>query len=197
MRKIVTLISALLFTTTTFAQLAPSADKICPILIGSAVPSITLNDINGKTTSISNIIKDKPSIIVFYRGGWCPYCNAQLSELGKAEAEILKTGYQIIAISPDAAGELNKTLDKNELHYTLLSDEGGKLAKAMGIAFQAPEKYSKMLSKYSDGANEGYLPVPSVFVTDKDGNIVFEYVNPNYKTRLSSDMLLGVLKSLK
>lgn len=196
MKKLLTTAAALLLTATTFAQLAPSADKVCPALIGSAIPAITLTDLSGKTTPITDIIKDKPSIIVFYRGGWCPYCNAHLSELGKAEDEILKTGYQIIAISPDAATELNKTLDKNELHYTLLSDKGGNLAKAMGIAFEAPQKYDKMLSKYSGGANDGYLPVPSVFITDKDGNIVFEYVNPNYKTRLSSNLLLAVLKSL-
>lgn len=196
MRKIYTLIITLLLSISAAAQLPRSAESVCPILIGSALPSITLSNIEGKSVDIKNIVDKKPSIIIFYRGGWCPYCNAHLSELGKVEADILNLGYQIIAISPDAINELNKTLDKNELRYMLLSDEGGKLAKAMGIAFKAPERYTKMLDKYSDGTNTGYLPVPSVFITDKKGDIAFEYVNPDYKTRLSSDMLLGILQAL-
>lgn len=196
MRKIYTLIITLLLSISVTAQQAPSAQKICPILISSPIPSITLSSIDGKSIDISDLIEEKPSVIIFYRGGWCPYCNAHLSELGKIEADIIKLGYQIIAISPDAADELYKTQDKNELKYALLSDNGGVLAKAMGIAFEAPKRYNKMLDKYSKGANTGYLPVPSVFITNKEGNIVFEYVNPDYKTRLSSDMLLGILQAL-
>ena len=64
----------------------------------------------------------------------------------------------------------------------------------MGIAFKAPERYIERLMKNSDGLNEGFLPVPSVFVVDTSGKIEYEYINPNYKTRLGADFLLAVLK---
>jgi peroxiredoxin len=66
----------------------------------------------------------------------------------------------------------------------------------MGIAFQAPEKYSSMLLKYSGDKNSGILPVPSLFVIDTDGTILFEYISPNYKNRITESLLLSVLKDL-
>jgi peroxiredoxin len=53
------------------------------------------------------------------------------------------------------------------------------------------------MNKVSDGQNKGFLPVPSVFVVDKAGEILFEYINPNYKKRLNGDLLMAVLKTLK
>jgi peroxiredoxin len=67
----------------------------------------------------------------------------------------------------------------------------------MGIAFKAPERSAARLFDYSGGLNEGYLPVPSVFIVDTSGKIAFEYINPDYKTRISADLLLAVLEQLK
>ena len=105
-------------------------------------------------------------------------------------------GYQIIAISPDSPENLVATSEKNDLNYFLYSDADGIFSKAMGIAFKAPERNLEKLFRYSDGANTGYLPVPSVFITDTSGLILFEYINPNYKTRMSSRLLIAVLQNL-
>ena len=115
----------------------------------------------------------------------------------EAENEIIKLGYKIVAISPDSYRELQESGDANKLNYTLYSDSEGKLSKAIGIAFKSHDKYSDMLFKRSDGQNKGFLPVPSVFVTGTDGKILFEYINPDYKARLSSELLLAVLKNLE
>lgn len=197
MRKLLLLLISIFSFSVAQAQLAPTADKVCPLLVGAEIPSITLTDINGRKVNIQKLVKEQPSIIVFYRGGWCPYCNRHLSALGQLEEDILAAGYRIIAISPDAHEELNKTADKNELKYTLLSDGDGSLAKAMGIAFSASERQMERLTTYSDGKNKGHLPVPSVFVTDSEGKISFQYVNPDYKKRLSSELLLSIIQSTK
>ncbi|MEZ5015744.1 MAG: peroxiredoxin-like family protein [Flavipsychrobacter sp.] len=196
MKQLFLLLITLLSFSSANAQLAPAANKVCPLLIGAEIPAITLNDIKGNAVNIQELVKEQPAILVFYRGGWCPYCNRHLSALGELEEEILATGYRIIAISPDTHEELNKTADKNELKYTLLSDGDGSLTKAMGIAFQASERQLERLATYSDGKNKGYLPVPSIFITDREGKISFEYINPDYKKRLSGALLLSVLQSL-
>ena len=67
---------------------------------------------------------------------------------------------------------------------------------AMGIAFKAPERYEDRLFRVSDGKNSGLLPVPSMFVVDTDGTILFEYISPNYKQRISADLILAVLHDL-
>ncbi|MNY48804.1 hypothetical protein D3C86_1841720 [compost metagenome] len=67
----------------------------------------------------------------------------------------------------------------------------------MGIAFQAPEKYSTILNDGSEGVNKTFLPVPAVFIIDKDGTIQFEYLSPDFKHRISNELLIAAAKSLK
>jgi peroxiredoxin len=178
-------------------QLADMANDISPLLIGETIPDTQVKATDGSERSILDILSQKPTVILFYRGGWCPYCNAHLSEIRNAENEVIKMGYQIIAISPDSPENLVNTGEKNQLNYQLYSDADGTFSKAMGIAFKAPERNLEKLSRYSDGANTGYLPVPSVFITDPGGLILFEYINPGYKTRLSTNLLIAVLQNLK
>ncbi|UMB60435.1 AhpC/TSA family protein [Lutibacter sp. A80] len=178
------------------AQVAEKAEDISPLLIGEVIPDILLKSEDASEYSTSSILSEKPTIMLFYRGGWCPYCNAHLAEIQEAENEIMELGYQIVAISPDKPENLKITDDKNKINYSLYSDSEGKLIKSIGIAFKAPERYGQMLSKNSGGLNEGFLPVPSIFIVDTSGKILFEYINPDYKNRLSSSLLLAVLKNL-
>ena len=92
---------------------------------------------------------------------------------------------------------MNKSVAKNKLSYDLYSDADGSLMTAMGIAFKAPKKYSNMLSKYSGDQNSELLPVPSLFVVGMDGKIIYEYVNADYKTRMSPKELIKKLESLR
>lgn len=189
------LVLLLMLSFSAFAQVADVAENISPLLIGEKIPNVILQDVNGKDVQTKSIV-NKKTVLVFYRGGWCPYCNAQLSEMQEIESDILKLGYQIVAISPDSPNFLKETTEKDKLKYQLFSDADGNLAKGVGIAFKAPEKYSKMLGKYSDGKNNEILPVPTVYVINADGEIEFMYINPNYKNRLKGKMLLSVLNNL-
>lgn len=177
-------------------QLPASPTTISPLLIGAKIPDTNLATMDGKMVSISELVKSKKTILVFYRGGWCPYCNAHLSALGEVESELMANGFQIIAISPDSPKSQEATKSKEKVNYILLSDSEGTFAKALGIAFQAPENYKSYLAKGSDGKNPGFLPVPSIFILDKDGSINFEYITPNFKHRISNELLLSVAKAL-
>lgn len=179
------------------AQVPTQATDIAPLLIGEILPNTTLTAMDGTATPFLKIAQEKPTVLVVYRGGWCPYCNVHLAALGKSEAEILALGYQIVAVSPDHPQKLQTTAEKDELNYRLYSDASGDFVKAAGLAFQAPEKYGQMLLDWSDGKNTGYLPVPAVFVLNTKGEILFEYINPDFKKRLESELLLAVLKTLE
>lgn len=183
------------FTAT--AQLPEKAEDISPLLIGETIPEAELKAPDATSHNVSVIITEKPTVLLFYRGGWCPFCNAHLSEIQGVQSEIVKLGYQIVAISPDSPKNLQATDEKDKLDYSLYSDADGKFIQSLGIAFKAPDKYTGMLYKKSDGLNKGFLPVPSVFVVDTSGKILFEYINPDYKTRLSAGLLMAVLKELK
>jgi peroxiredoxin len=136
-------------------------------------------------------------VLIFYRGGWCPFCNDHLREIGQKETDILALGYQIVAVSPDKVEKLKDIEQMDDINYRLFSDSAGQLTRAAGIAFKAPERYTQRLLDWSDGKNTGFLPVPSLFVLDQKGEIQFEYINPKYKKRMSGELLLAVLKVLK
>jgi peroxiredoxin len=186
--KIVTL----LFTVVSFAQIADKPENVSPLLIGEKIPNVVLQDTNGKEVKTNDILAKK-TVLVVYRGGWCPYCSAQLADIQEIEKDIIALGYQVVAISPDAPSFLKQTLDKKELQYKLYSDSEGVLAQAIGIAF---EKEKPKLAKYSEGKNPGFLPVPTVYILNDKQEIEFMYINPNYGTRLKGNVLLAVLKAL-
>lgn len=173
------------------------ANEISPLLVGEKIPSVFLKSAENKDVDLSLLIGKKRTILVFYRGGWCPYCNFQLAALGEAEKELLDLGYQIIAVSPDAPNKLKITGDKDKLNYLLLSDSKGELSKSVGIAFQAPDNYKAIISDGSEGSNETFLPVPSVFILNINGEIQFEHITPDFKHRISTDLLIAAAKSLK
>jgi len=171
------------------------AEDVSPLLIGETIPEASLMGMGGKEVNLKKFVESKPTVVIFYRGGWCPFCNRQLAGLQKIEKDILKMGYQILAVSPDSPENLKKTMDKNTLSYTLVSDASMDVAKKFGIAFQAPERYRKFLTKSSGGKNtENLLPVPAVFLLDTEGKIKFEYINPNYRERLNPELLMAAAK---
>ena len=168
-------------------------EDISPLLIGENIPVIKLPDAMGKNFDLNSAIAQKPTILIFYRGGWCPYCNKQLSGIQDIEPELNKMGYQIIAVSTDSPDNLKFSVDKNKLEYTLLSDADLNLSKQFGLAYKAPAAYDKLLPTSSGGKNvDKLLPVPSVFFISKKGNIRFEYINVDFKQRINSDLLRAV-----
>ncbi len=176
------------------AQVAQQPEDISPVLIGETLPESSLINFEGKEITTQDIFKGDRTILVVYRGGWCPFCNAQLSDLGAIQQELVDLGYQIIAVSPDSYQNEAETLHKNALNYSLYSDNSTNFIQKLGIAFQAPEKYSTMLLKSSGGENQNVIPVPSVFIIDENQTILFEYISPDYKNRIDGSLLLAAAK---
>ena len=184
-------------STNVFGQLASKPEEISPLLIGEQIPELGLTNANGQKVNLKNLASTQPTILIFFRGGWCPYCNKHLAEVGEIESKIKALGYQIIAISPDQSSKLAEAASKQKLGYQLLSDSACHFASKMGIAYQAPNHYLKTINESSGGLNTKALPVPALFVLDKNGAILFEHINPDFKKRISANYLLSVLEGLK
>ncbi|WP_394675644.1 peroxiredoxin-like family protein [uncultured Sphingobacterium sp.] len=179
-------------------RIPQNPEDISPLLCGEKIPMAVLVDVSGKRFDLNRAISRKPTILVFYRGGWCPYCTRQLSGLQEAFPGLEEMGYQLIAISTDESEGLMKAVAKEKLSYTLLSDADLSLSKQMGIAYKAPKDYWEMLPKTTGGEDTDLLlPVPSVFILDQKGTIHFEFINPDFKQRLSSNLLLAAASSIK
>ena len=121
----------------------------------------------------------------------------QLSGLVEIEEDIIELGYQIVAISPDDYKNLQSTIENNSTKYKLLSDPNGEFIQEIGIAFRTSSSLKEyIITKGQKGETSSVMPAPTVMIVDKKGVIKFEYINPNYKERISGDMLLSVLKTL-
>ena len=192
------LLITLLFTGCSNQQAIPLvAEDISPILIGETLPNGNFQNVEGEYIQLKAILEEKPTILVFYRGGWCPYCNVQLSGLVEIEEDILELGYQIVAISPDDYKNLQSTIENNSTKYKLLSDPNGEFIQEIGIAFKTSSSLKEyIIGKGQKGETSSVMPAPTVMIVDKKGVIKFEYINPNYKERIGGDMLLSVLKTL-
>lgn len=177
-------------------EIVENASEVSPILIGETIPNVTLFDVNGAPLNLLEIAKAKPTIVLFYRGGWCPFCNAQLSQIQAIESDIEKLGYQLLAISPDTPDALKKSSKGKELGYQLISDFNLEAVRQFGLGFYIPKNYSDRIQSVGGetqslkGDERSILPVPAVFILDTKGVIQFEYVNPNFKVRIKPELLL-------
>ncbi|MEM6299997.1 MAG: peroxiredoxin-like family protein [Bacteroidota bacterium] len=189
-----------LMASTAMAQLPTSAQEVCPLKISSTVPEeAMLTSLEGEEMLLTEVLAEKPTVLVFYRGGWCPFCNRHLAELQETLSPLQELGYQVVAVSADSYEKLSETSEKNELKYKLYSGADLSAFTAFGIGYQLDDKTAEKYKGYGIdlSASEGVLPVPSVFVFNKKGAVVFSHVDPNYKERLNAKVLLAVAEANK
>ncbi|MGY3052601.1 peroxiredoxin [Pedobacter sp. UYEF25] len=173
-------------------------EDVSPLLIGEKIPILLLTNAKGEIVDLNKAIAEKPTILVFYRGGWCPFCSKQLAGLQEIQKDLIAMGYQVIAVSTDSPENLTKSMTKEKLSYMLLSDADLNAAKKLGIAYKSPASYDSFLPAASGGKNvDKLLPVPSVFILNKEGDIAFEYISPNFKQRISASLLKAAAESLR
>jgi peroxiredoxin len=90
--------------------------------VGEKAPDAVLPDVTGVTRNLSEFYAQRPTLLVFYRGGWCPFCNLQLHEYSAAKPQFDARGVGIVAISVDKPSEEAKTQAKHGVAFPMLSD---------------------------------------------------------------------------
>ena len=161
-----------------------------------------LTNPSGAEVRIRDLLAKGPLIVTFYRGSWCPYCNLELRAYQDILSEIETAGAQLVAVTPQKPDESLSTIEKNELKFAVLTDNGNALARALGITFELSgdlralyERFGLDLPAQSPGAGWS-LPIPATYVADRDGKIVLAHVERDYTTRLEPAVALAALKAL-
>jgi peroxiredoxin len=193
------LISLLLPFAMTSAAVPDDAKMVIPIEVNSKAPAFDAKEVDGRTFRFDPTNLKKPTMIIFYRGGWCPYCNAQLQDLHIVEPQVVAMGYDVLFLSTDQPKLLYSSL-KEKVDYHLLSESDMQAAHAFGVAFRMDSTGVEKLK--SDGvdldATQGNdhheLPVPSVFIVDTHGVVRFRHFDPDYTVRLDAAHLLSAAK---
>ena len=188
---------------------ALTAADIQPLGAGDKAPYFSVETVNNLPFEFDPRNLERPVVLITFRGGWCPYCNLQLSELRTVIPLLREMGVDVLFLSGDRAERLYDNLNRETqaaigaLDYTILSDADAQAAQALGIAFKVSDQLLAR-RRNADGDNfrgssmarHGVLPVPAVFVIDASGKITFAYANPDYRVRLSGDELIAAAREI-
>jgi len=170
---------------------------------GDSLGSFTLDDANENPVTLDQLVANGPAVIVFYRGGWCPYCNLALRTYQRELLpELDSFDARLVAISPQSPDQSLSTVEKAELDFTVLSDPGSRLARRIGISFQQSEDVLEAQRKLgldlaqvnAEGSID--LPRPTVLIVDQEHTVRFVDVQPDYTARTEVADILRALSGM-
>lgn len=168
----------------TFGGRQPSAR----LRIGEPLPGFTLRDANDKlVTSVQ--LTDKPAILIFYRGNWCPLCMAQIKELSHRYRDLDKLGVRVALISPQPHENTVALARKFDVSFEFLTDVGNKAARTLGIENENGTPMGMQMFGYDSDT-----VLPTVVITDRAGKVVWTHQTDNYRVRPEPDTYFEVLR---
>ncbi len=189
-------------------EVAATAEEVRPLVTGNSAPRFIVETAAGEPFDFDPRELQRPTLLLVFRGGWCPYCNAYLSDMRHVIPQIRDMDIDVLFLSGDRSELLYRSLREQtqqeieDLGYTILSDADAQAAMALGIAFRAAQGTIGRRHEKGDDIEgssmmrHGVLPVPAVFAVDRSGTIAFSYVNPDYSVRLPADELLDIARTI-
>jgi len=184
------------------AGLLDPAESQPGLAAGDQAPSGALRDPNSATVQLDDLYADGPTVMIFYRGGWCPFCNRDLKNWQQALPEFKDAGAQIVAVSMESAEHALETTEDNNLDYTVLVDETGDVVKAFRLGFKLDDSTKERYKGFGiDLANinangKWQLPAPAVYVVDTNGVIRYAAADWDYRERDGYEDALETVKGL-
>jgi peroxiredoxin len=170
--------------------------------IGEPAPEFTLPDQRGEQVSLSELVREGPVVLIFYRGEWCPYCNLQLRTFQAHLEQLAEHGAQLVAISPQTPDHSLSMTEKNKLGFRVLSDVGANVIDRYGLRFEVDEQLRTLTESVGNdiGAHNGTggwtLPAASTFVIDRDGVVHYAHIRGDWRERAEPADVLAVLDAM-
>ena len=198
-RQALTTIGLVVAVMTATAAVPDDPNRVAPVGLGSKAPAFEAKEVDGRIFHFDPDSSRQPTLLIFYRSGWCPYCNAHLQDLRTVVPKIVAMGYQVLFLSTDQPRLLYSSL-KSQVPYHILSDSSMGAAHAFGVAYRVDGATLEKLKSYgidleaTQGNALHELPVPSVFVVDRQGVVRFRHYDPNYEVRLDAAHVLAAAR---
>ena len=151
--------------------------------VGNNAPAFTLQNQDGESISLKDFKGEKNVLIYFYPKALTPGCTTQACGLRDTKTKLSRQQTVVLGISPDPVKKLKKFQEKEKLNFSLLSDDGHKLAEKYGVW-----GLKKFMGREYMGVNR------MSFLVGMDGKLrhVMEKVN----TKTHHDDVLALVKAL-
>ncbi len=188
-------------TATDEAQLGTLPEGV-GVAVGQAAPDATVSDAEGRPVALADLMAEGPTLLVFYRGGWCPYCNHQMHELTQAWDGFQARGITPVAISVDRADESAKTRASWEIPFPVLSDPDLVAHTAWNVLNHVDDETYQWLTglghdlEEASGRDHHTIGVPSMFLVDADGTVRWAHADPAYKVRPTPEQVFAIVDGL-
>lgn len=168
---------------------------------GDKMPDFVIPNAAGELVFSDDLLARGPLVVCFFRGLWCPFCNATLEALQDALPRINAAGATLVAISPDS-GEFAATGARRlGLGYDLLVDIDNATGLRFGAVYRVPEEYRQALLSYGidlsqrHGDDSWLLPLPSTFVAGQNGILRFAQASGDVTQRTEPEQIIALLKA--
>ena len=153
-----------------------------PLTAGQQAPDFTLLDQQQQPVQLSSLLKQGRVLVYFYPKAMTPGCTVQACALRDSQKTLADAGVQVVGISTDAPARLAKFAERDQLNFTLLSDQDHQVAEAFGVWGR-----KKFMGKEYDGLHR------ISFLIESDGRIA--KVFNNFKTSNHHQVVLDYLQS--
>jgi peroxiredoxin len=154
-----------------------------PVLnVGDKFPALSVDLPGGTTLQLPDALAGHYGVVLFYRGSWCPYCNAQLRAFERAHDSLAEVDARVVALSVDDEPTTQALVDEHHLHFPVAHSAD---ARAIGDATGA-------------FVNDDPLYLQSTgFVLDPSGAIVVSVYSSGAVGRLVPDDVVGLIRYLR
>lgn len=170
---------------------------------GNHAPDFSLPNPAGRPVSLAGLLCGGPAVVMFYRGGWCPYCNLQLRAYQQVLGEITALGAKLVAISPQLPDGSLSTAEVNQLSFDVLSDVGNHVARSFGLVYSLPDELRAALTSNNkalpgiNGDDSWELPLSATYVVARDHKIELAEIELDYRERLEPVAIVAALRTLR
>jgi len=149
---------------------------------GDPFPELTLTVPGGKTVTVPTMFAGRFGVMLFYRGAWCPYCNAQLRAFQRASATLADVGAQVAALSVDDEATTANLIAKHGLTFPVGFGADARAVADLTGAFVNPDPV--------------YLQSTG-FVLDPAGKVVVSVYSSGAIGRLVPDDVAGLVRYVR
>ncbi len=171
--------------------------------VGDTAPDFELPDAMGRTVRLSDLLASGPVVLAFYRGSWCPYCNAELRGLQQALPDVEAAAARMIAVSPQTPDSSVTIVERQSLTFPVLSDAGNRVAREFGLVFRVGDDVRQRYRAAgidlarSNGDASWELPVPATYVVAPDRRITYAFVEADYTRRAAPADVVAALAAAR
>lgn len=168
--------------------------------VGDEAIDAELSGWDGNSVKLSDLWQEGPIVLMWYRGGWCPYCNIQLRVMQQSMDKIENAGAKLVVLTPELPEKAKETADANDLDIVALHDRDNSLARKYGLVFQLPEaivpSYRDKLKLPEYNGNDAMeLPLSATYVIDQSGKITYAFLDADYKKRAEPSEVIAAVKA--